>query len=151
MISAFNIISKSLFYQSSNNKWFKKLKRYSFWYSTMMHFKPFVIGGLIKQGFAYNIKGANHIIDLDRPEVWEILENTISNKYILLNRAPTLHRLGIQAFQPILIEGLAIQLHPLVCVAFNADFDGDQMSIHIPLSDEAQKEAKELMLSTQNY
>ncbi len=114
-------------------------------------FKPFVIGGLIKQGFAYNIKGANHIIDLDRPEVWEILENTISNKYILLNRAPTLHRLGIQAFQPILIEGLAIQLHPLVCVAFNADFDGDQMSIHIPLSDEAQKEAKELMLSTQNY
>ncbi len=114
-------------------------------------FKPFVIGGLIKQGFAHNIKGANHIIDLDRPEVWEILENTISNKYILLNRAPTLHRLGIQAFQPILIEGLAIQLHPLVCVAFNADFDGDQMAIHIPLSDEAQKEAKELMLSTKNY
>jgi len=113
-------------------------------------FRPFVIGELIKRGFAHNIKGANTLISQDESHVWEILEEITRGRYVLLNRAPTLHRLGIQAFRPILIEGLAIQLHPLVCTAFNADFDGDQMAIHLPLSSEAQKEAHELMYSAVN-
>lgn len=113
-------------------------------------FKPFVISQLLKREFAYNIKGASKLIEDGIPEVWAILEEVISDRYVLLNRAPTLHRLGIQAFKPILIEGDAIQLHPLVCSAFNADFDGDQMAVHVPLSDEAQLEAKEIMASHKN-
>jgi DNA-directed RNA polymerase subunit beta' len=113
-------------------------------------FKPFVIGALIEQGHAHNVKSASRMIERATTVVWDILEEIISTKYVLLNRAPTLHRLGIQAFQPILIEGKAIQLHPLVCRAFNADFDGDQMAVHVPLSDAAQKEAREIMLSTKN-
>ncbi|MBU6427127.1 DNA-directed RNA polymerase subunit beta' [Patescibacteria group bacterium] len=113
-------------------------------------FRPFVISGLLKRELAYNIRGANRLIDDGAKEVWEILEEVIKGKYVLLNRAPTLHRLGIQAFQPILIEGNAIQVHPLVCTAFNADFDGDQMAVHIPLSAEAQLEAKEIMASDKN-
>ncbi|MFA6404765.1 MAG: DNA-directed RNA polymerase subunit beta' [Candidatus Paceibacterota bacterium] len=113
-------------------------------------FRPFVISGLLKRELAYNIRGANRLIDDDSKEVWEILEEVIKNKYVLLNRAPTLHRLGIQAFQPILIEGNAIQVHPLVCTAFNADFDGDQMAVHIPLSEEAQLEAREIMAADKN-
>ncbi|MBI4155605.1 MAG: DNA-directed RNA polymerase subunit beta' [Candidatus Zambryskibacteria bacterium] len=113
-------------------------------------FKPFVISELLKKEMAYNIRGANKLIEDGIAEVWAILEEVISQKYVLLNRAPTLHRLGIQSFQPILIEGNAIQLHPLVCSAFNADFDGDQMAVHVPLSDEAQMEAKEIMASDKN-
>ncbi|MCL5782154.1 MAG: DNA-directed RNA polymerase subunit beta', partial [Patescibacteria group bacterium] len=113
-------------------------------------FRPFVISGLLKKELAFNIRGANRLIDDGAKEVWEILEEVIKGKYVLLNRAPTLHRLGIQAFQPILIEGNAIQVHPLVCTAFNADFDGDQMAVHVPLSDEAQLEAKEIMASDKN-
>jgi DNA-directed RNA polymerase subunit beta' len=113
-------------------------------------FRPFVISGLLKRELAYNIRGANRLIDDDAKEVWEILEEVIKGKYVLLNRAPTLHRLGIQAFKPILIEGNAIQVHPLVCTAFNADFDGDQMAVHVPLSEEAQMEAKEIMASDKN-
>lgn len=113
-------------------------------------FRPFVIAQLINQGFAHNIKGANRVIEEATPEVWAILEDVTREKYVLLNRAPTLHRLGIQAFQPVLIEGNAIQIHPLVCSAFNADFDGDQMAVHVPLTHEAQWEAKHLMLSTTN-
>ncbi len=113
-------------------------------------FKPFVISELLKRELAYNIRGASRLIDDGIPEVWAILEDIISNKYVLLNRAPTLHRLGIQAFKPILIEGNAIQVHPLVCTAFNADFDGDQMAVHVPLSDEAQMEAREIMASNKN-
>ncbi len=113
-------------------------------------FRPFVIGGLLKRELAYNIRGANRFIDDQSREVWEILEEVIKNKYVLLNRAPTLHRLGIQAFRPILIEGNAIQVHPLVCSAFNADFDGDQMAVHVPLSDEAQLEAKMIMAADRN-
>lgn len=113
-------------------------------------FRPFVIGELIRRGLAHNIKGANALISQDVPEVWEALEEISSQRLVLLNRAPTLHRLGIQAFRPILIEGLAIELHPLVCSAFNADFDGDQMAVHLPLSREAQEEARSLMLSTNN-
>jgi DNA-directed RNA polymerase subunit beta' len=113
-------------------------------------FRPFVISELIKRELAFNIRGANKLIDEDVPEVWAILEEVISNKYVLLNRAPTLHRLGIQAFRPVLIEGNAIQVHPLVCTAFNADFDGDQMAVHVPLSAEAQLEAKEIMASDKN-
>lgn len=113
-------------------------------------FRPFVIGELIKRGMAHNIKGANTFIAQDDPLVWEILEEVTSEKFVLLNRAPTLHRLGIQAFKPRLIEGLAIELHPLVCAAFNADFDGDQMAVHLPLSSEAQKEAETLMYSILN-
>ena len=96
-------------------------------------FRPFVIGKLLEKELAYNIRGAGRLIDEGVPEVWAILEDVIKDKYVLLNRAPTLHRLGIQAFQPVLIEGNAIQLHPLVCPAFNADFDGDQMAVHVPL------------------
>ncbi len=113
-------------------------------------FRPFVIGKLLEKELAYNIRGAGRLIDEGVPEVWAILEDVIRDKYVLLNRAPTLHRLGIQAFQPILIEGNAIQLHPLVCPAFNADFDGDQMAVHVPLSPEAQTEAREIMSATKN-
>jgi len=113
-------------------------------------FRPFVISKLISRELAFNIRGSNKLIDEKTPEVWSILEDVIKDKYVLLNRAPTLHRLGIQAFQPILIEGNAIQVHPLVCSAFNADFDGDQMAVHVPLSVKAQKEAKEIMLSARN-
>ncbi len=113
-------------------------------------FKPFIISQLLKKELAYNIRGASKLIEDGIPEVWAILEEVIADKYVLLNRAPTLHRLGIQAFQPILIEGNAIQLHPMVCSAFNADFDGDQMAVHVPLSDEAQTEAREIMASDKN-
>jgi len=113
-------------------------------------FKPFVISELLKRELAYNIPGARRLIEDAIPEVWAILEDIIRGKYVLLNRAPTLHRLGIQAFQPILIEGNAIQLHPLVCTAFNADFDGDQMAVHVPLSDEAQAEARMIMAADRN-
>ncbi len=113
-------------------------------------FKPFVISGLLKRELAFNIGGARRMIEDEAPEVWEILEEVIKGKYVLLNRAPTLHRLGIQAFRPILIEGNAIQVHPLVCTAFNADFDGDQMAVHVPLSEEAQMEAREVMASDKN-
>nr|WP_082381954.1 DNA-directed RNA polymerase subunit beta' [Ardenticatena maritima] len=113
-------------------------------------FKPFVIHKLVEENYAANVKGAKRIIEQMRPEVWGILEKVIQGRPVLLNRAPTLHRLGIQAFEPILIEGDAIQLHPLVCPAFNADFDGDQMAVHVPLSEKAVKEAYELMLSSRN-
>jgi len=113
-------------------------------------FKPFVIGKLIEQGFAHNVKSASRMIERARTEVWDTLDEVIADKYVLLNRAPTLHRLGIQAFKPILIEGKAIQLHPMVCAAFNADFDGDQMAVHVPLGEAAQAEAKEIMLSRHN-
>ncbi len=113
-------------------------------------FRPFVIGKLLEKELAYNIRGAGRLIDEGVPEVWAILEEVIKDKYVLLNRAPTLHRLGIQAFQPILIEGNAIQLHPMVCPAFNADFDGDQMAVHVPLSPEAQAEAREIMAASKN-
>jgi len=113
-------------------------------------FRPFVIAKLLEQGLAFNIRGANRLIEDGIPEVWGNLESVIKGKYVLLNRAPTLHRLGIQAFNPTLIEGNAIQVHPLVCSAFNADFDGDQMAVHVPLSDEAQAEARELMASNKN-
>ena len=113
-------------------------------------FKPFVINGLVARELAHNTKTASRMIEDYDPVVWEILEEVIKDKYMLLNRAPTLHRLSIQAFKPILIEGLAIQVPPMVCAAFNADFDGDAMAIHLPLSEEAQKEAEEVMLSTKN-
>ncbi len=113
-------------------------------------FRPFIIAELLKKEMVYNIRGAGRLIDEKTPEVWAILEDVIKDKYVLLNRAPTLHRLGIQAFQPVLIEGNAIQVHPLVCQAFNADFDGDQMAVHVPLSPEAQKEAKDIMASIKN-
>ena len=113
-------------------------------------FKPFVVGELIRQEMAHNVKGAERLIDEGKKEVWDILENETRKRLVLLNRAPTLHRLGIQAFQPVLIDGKAIQIHPLVCAAFNADFDGDQMAVHLPLSENAQKEAHELMLATTN-
>ena len=113
-------------------------------------FKPFVIKKILDRELAFNVRGATRLIEDETNEVWEILEEIVKEKYVLLNRAPTLHRLGVQGFKPVLIEGEAIQLHPLVCTAFNADFDGDQMAIHVPLSDEAQQEAKERILSTQN-
>lgn len=113
-------------------------------------FKPFVIGRLILDGYVHNVKNATRLIEKGEPFVWDILEEIIKDRYVLLNRAPTLHRLGIQAFQPVLIEGKAIQIHPLVCAAFNADFDGDQMAVHVPLSDKAQDEAKNIMLSAKN-
>lgn len=113
-------------------------------------FKPFVIGRMIELGLAHNVKSASRMIERARSEVWDTLDEVIANKYVLLNRAPTLHRLGIQAFKPVLIEGKAIQLHPMVCAAFNADFDGDQMAVHVPLGDAAQAEAKEIMLSRHN-
>jgi len=113
-------------------------------------FKPFVIHKLVDENYAPNVKGAKRIIEQMRPEVWGILEKVIEGRPVLLNRAPTLHRLGIQAFEPVLIEGDAIQLHPLVCAAFNADFDGDQMAVHVPLSEKAVDEAYQLMLSSRN-
>ena len=113
-------------------------------------FKPFVYSKLELYGMAQTIKAAKRMVEKERPEVWDILEQVIREHPVLLNRAPTLHRLGIQAFEPILIEGKAIQLHPLVCTAFNADFDGDQMAVHVPLSLEAQLEARVLMMSTNN-
>jgi DNA-directed RNA polymerase subunit beta' len=113
-------------------------------------FRPFVISELLKQELAYNIRGAGRLIEDGVPEVWAILEDVIKNKHVLLNRAPTLHRQGIQAFRPVLIEGNAIQVHPLVCRAFNADFDGDQMAVHVPLSEEAQLEAREIISANKN-
>ena len=113
-------------------------------------YEPFIIRRLREQGIVHTIKSAKKMVEKVRPEVWDILEEVIKNKAVLLNRAPTLHRLGIQAFKPLLIEGKAIQVHPLVCKAFNADFDGDQMAVHIPLTKEAQKEAAEIMLSSHN-
>src|SRR6187399_1607651 len=113
-------------------------------------FKPFIYSKLELYGMATTIKAAKRMVEKERPEVWDILEEVIREHPVLLNRAPTLHRLGIQAFEPVLIEGKAIQLHPLVCTAFNADFDGDQMAVHVPLSLEAQLEARALMMSTNN-
>jgi len=113
-------------------------------------YRPFVISRLVRYNYASNVKGAKRIIEREKPEVWEVLEEVIKERPVLLNRAPTLHRLGIQAFEPQLVEGKAIQIHPLVCSAFNADFDGDQMAVHVPLSDKAVQEARELMLSTRN-
>lgn len=113
-------------------------------------FKPFVIGQLINDGYAHNIKNAERLITASKKEVWDILERITQDYHVLLNRAPTLHRLGIQAFQPVLVEGKAIMVHPLVCAAFNADFDGDQMAVHVPLSRRAQEEAGNLMLSARN-
>ncbi len=113
-------------------------------------FKPFVMRRLVTYNFAHNIKSAKRLVDRESPEVWDVLEEVTRERPVLLNRAPTLHRLGIQAFEVVLIEGSAIQIHPLVCAAFNADFDGDQMAVHVPLSDAAVKEARELMLSSVN-
>ena len=113
-------------------------------------FRPFVMQKLVEYNHAINIKGAKRLIEREAPEVWEVLEELIRSRPVLLNRAPTLHRLGIQAFEPVLVEGNAIQIHPLVCAAFNADFDGDQMAVHVPLSEAAVTEAKELMLSKHN-
>jgi DNA-directed RNA polymerase subunit beta' len=113
-------------------------------------FKPFVMKRLVDLGHAQNIKSAKRMVERSRPHVWDVLEEIIHEHPVLLNRAPTLHRLGIQAFEPVLVEGKAIQIHPLVCVAFNADFDGDQMAVHVPLSSEAQAEARLLMLSAHN-
>src|SRR6266545_758617 len=113
-------------------------------------FKPFVMKRLVDQALAQNIKSAKRMVERARPQVWDVLEEVIKEHPVLLNRAPTLHRLGIQAFEPVLVEGKAIQIHPLVCAAFNADFDGDQMAVHVPLSAEAQAEARVLMLSTNN-
>ncbi|HZK25885.1 MAG TPA: DNA-directed RNA polymerase subunit beta' [Oscillospiraceae bacterium] len=113
-------------------------------------FKPFVMKRLVNEGFAHNIKSAKRMVEKVRPEVWDVLEVVITDHPVMLNRAPTLHRLGIQAFEPVLVEGRAIKIHPLVCTAYNADFDGDQMAVHVPLSAEAQAEARLLMLSAQN-
>jgi DNA-directed RNA polymerase subunit beta' len=113
-------------------------------------FKPFVMKRLVDLNHAQNIKSAKRMVERGRPQVWDVLEEVIAEHPVLLNRAPTLHRLGIQAFEPQLVEGKAIQLHPLVCEAFNADFDGDQMAVHLPLSAEAQAEARILMLSSNN-
>ena len=113
-------------------------------------FRPFVIQGLLARELAYNIRGAGRLIEEEAPEVWPILEEAIQNKYVLLNRAPTLHRQSIQAFRPVLIEGNAIQVHPLVCPAYNADFDGDAMAVHVPLSEAAQMEAAQIMSANKN-
>lgn len=113
-------------------------------------FKPFVMKKLVEKGYAHNIKNAKHMVERARTEIWDVLEEVIKEHPVLLNRAPTLHRLGIQAFEPILVEGRAIKIHPLVCTAYNADFDGDQMAIHVPLSVEAQAEARYLMLASNN-
>ena len=113
-------------------------------------FKPFVMKKLVADGLAHNIKSAKRMVERVRPEVWDVLEDVIADHPVLLNRAPTLHRLGIQAFEPVLVDGKALKLHPLVCTAFNADFDGDQMAVHLPLSAEAQAEARFLMLSANN-
>ena len=112
--------------------------------------KPFVMRELVKHDYAQNIKSARRLVERGGDIVWDTLDEVIQDHPVLLNRAPTLHRLGIQAFEPVLVEGRAIKLHPLVCTAFNADFDGDQMAVHVPLSTEAQSEARFLMLSTNN-
>ena len=113
-------------------------------------FKPFVMKRLVDRELAQNIKSAKRMVERRRPQVWDVLEEVIKEHPVLLNRAPTLHRLGIQAFEPVLVEGKAIQIHPLVCTAFNADFDGDQMAVHLPLSAEAQAESRLLMLVANN-
>ena len=113
-------------------------------------FKPFLYARLDKLGLATTIKQAKRMVEKEKPEVWDALEIIIREHPVILNRAPTLHRLGIQAFEPVLIEGKSIQLHPLVCTAFNADFDGDQMAVHVPLAIEAQTEARMLMLASNN-
>jgi DNA-directed RNA polymerase subunit beta' len=113
-------------------------------------FKPFIMSRLVERKSVQNIKAAKKYVESMTPEVWDVLEEVIAEHPVLLNRAPTLHRLGIQAFEPVLVEGKAIQVHPLVCHAFNADFDGDQMAVHLPLSAEAQAEARVLMLSSNN-
>src|SRR5258706_1330065 len=113
-------------------------------------FKPFIYNKLEERGLVATIKQAKEMVEQQRPEVWDVLEEVIREHPVLLNRAPTLHRLGIQAFEPVLVEGKAIRIHPLVCTAFNADFDGDQMAVHIPLAPEAQIEASVLMLSSTN-
>lgn len=113
-------------------------------------FKPFVIGALIREEYAYNVKGAERLIQANKKVVWDVLDKVTKGRYVLLNRAPTLHRLGIQAFEPVLIDGKAIQLHPLVCSAFNADFDGDQMAVHLPISEKAQEEAKNIICARNN-
>ena len=113
-------------------------------------FKPFVMKELVKRGMAFNIKNAKRMVERTAVEVWDVLEDVIKDRPVMLNRAPTLHRLGIQAFEPVLVDGRAIKLHPLVCSAFNADFDGDQMAVHVPISDEAQAEARILMLGANN-
>jgi len=119
-------------------------------YMALELFRPFVISRILKDELAHNIKWAGRLIEEGGPEVWAILEDVIKDKYVLLNRAPTLHRLGIQAFRPLLIEGMAIQVHPLVCSAFNADFDGDMMAVHVPLTKKAQAEAREIMAADKN-
>ena len=113
-------------------------------------FKPFIINNLIEKGFAHNVRSAGKMVEYEAEEAYEMLDDIIEHHYVLLNRAPTLHRLSIQAFQPVLIEGKAIQIHPMVCAAFNADFDGDQMAVHVPLTEEARREAGEIMLSSKN-
>ena len=113
-------------------------------------FKPFVMRELVRRNLADNIKKAKKSVEHLEPEVWDVLEDVIKEHPVMLNRAPTLHRLGIQAFEPILVEGKAIKLHPLVCTAFNADFDGDQMAVHLPLSVEAQAECRFMLLSPNN-
>jgi len=113
-------------------------------------FKPFIINKLIEKEYAHNVRTAGRMVDAETEEAYEILDDIIEHHYVLLNRAPTLHRLSIQAFQPVLIEGKAIQVHPMVCAAFNADFDGDQMAVHVPLTDQARKESAEIMLSSKN-
>ena len=105
---------------------------------------------LVERGLAHNIKSAKRVVERAHPEVWDVLDDVVRSRPVLLNRAPTLHRLGIQAFEPVLVDGSAIQIHPLVCAAFNADFDGDQMAVHVPLSREAVAEARQIMLSTRN-
>ena len=113
-------------------------------------FKPFIYGKLEARGLATTIKAAKKLVEREGAEVWDVLDEVIREHPVMLNRAPTLHRLGIQAFEPVLIEGKAIHLHPLVCAAYNADFDGDQMAVHVPLTIEAQMEARTLMMSTNN-
>jgi DNA-directed RNA polymerase subunit beta' len=113
-------------------------------------FKPFIIAKLIEEGIVYNVKHAEKYIEAGSKEVWDALDEVIDGKYVLLNRAPTLHRLSIQAFRPVLVDGKAIQLHPLTCTAFNADFDGDQMAVHLPLTQKAQDEARLLMVTSRN-
>src|SRR6202163_4631915 len=113
-------------------------------------FKPFVMKRLVDLEYAQNIKSAKRMVERARPQVWDVLEEVIKEHPFLLNRAPTLHRLGIQAFEPVLVEGKAIKIHPLVCTAFNADFDGDQMAVHVPLSPKAQVESQVLMLASNN-
>ena len=113
-------------------------------------FKPFIISKLIGRGLVHNVRSANRYIEAGHSEIWDLLEEVVKDAFVMLNRAPTLHRLGIQAFRPILIEGKALQIHPLVCAAFNADFDGDQMAVHVPLTEGARNEARDLMLSTKN-